>query len=134
MADTFPFELVSPQRLVVSEPVASVVVPGSEGEFEIMAGPAPFLATIRPGVLVVKPASGAPRKVFVRGGFADVSPTGLTVLAEEAVPVETLKPERILEAIKNAEEDLADATDSLTKAQAALTLNQLREVKAALGF
>ncbi len=134
MADTFPFELVSPERLVVSEPVASVVVPGSEGEFEIMAGHAPFLATIRPGVLVVKPASGTPRKVFVRGGFADVSPTGLTVLAEEAVPVEALKPERILQAIQNAEEDVADATDSVQKAQAALTLSQLREVKAALGL
>mgnify|MGYP001367775859 CR=1 FL=1 len=131
-ASTFQFELVSPERLLVSEAARSVVVPGSEGEFEVMAGHAPFMTTVRPGVLRVTTASGGTERIFVRGGFADVNASGLTILAEEAVPVENLKPEQIAQAIKDAEEDLADARDHAKKAEAERHLAHLREVQMAI--
>jgi F-type H+-transporting ATPase subunit epsilon len=132
MANTFLFELVSPERLLVSEQVRSVVVPGSEGEFEVMKAHAPFLTTLRPGVLRVTTEAGGQQRIFVRGGFADVNAGGLTVLAEEAVPVESLRPDQIAQAIKDAEEDIADAKESAKKAEAERHLSHLREVQAAL--
>lgn len=131
-AETLQFELVSPERLLVSEAVRSVVVPGSEGEFEVMAGHAPFMTTLRPGVLKVTTAAGGSERIFVRGGFADVNAAGLTILAEEAVPVDSLKPEQIAQAIKDAEEDIADARDQAKRAEAERHLAHLREVQVAL--
>ena len=86
---TFSFELVSPTRLVFSGEVEQVDVPGAEGDFGVLAGHAPFVATLRPGVLTIRDAGGA-KRLFVRDGFAEVSAKGLTVLAETAVPVEDL--------------------------------------------
>ena len=84
MADLH-FELVTPERLVLSEEVHMVVVPGSEGEFGVMAGHAPFMSTLRDGELAVyRSASGSPERIPVSGGFAEVSERGLTVLAEKA--------------------------------------------------
>lgn len=77
------FELVTPARLVRSEDVHMVVVPGTEGEFGVLEGHAPFMSTIRDGVVqVYKTAGAAPESIVVRGGFAEVNETGLTVLAE----------------------------------------------------
>ncbi len=79
------FELVTPDRLVMSEDVHMVVVPGSEGESGIMAGHAPYMTTLRNGEIAVYRSSGAaPERVAVTGGFAEVSDKGLTVLAESA--------------------------------------------------
>jgi F-type H+-transporting ATPase subunit epsilon len=79
------FELVTPERLVLSEDVYMVVVPGTEGEFGVLQGHAPFMSTVRDGALKVYARDGAePRTIQVRGGFAEVSETGLTVLAEQA--------------------------------------------------
>jgi len=133
MADPFSFELVSPERLLLSEPVLQVVVPGSEGEFTVQKNHAPFMSTIKPGVVAVTPTSGAVQRYFVRGGFADVGATGLTILAEQAVPVESLDPALLASEIKDAEEDLADARDDATRTAAATKLAQLRDVQAALG-
>ena len=84
MADLH-FELVTPEKLVMSEDVHMVVVPGTEGEFGVLAGHAPFMSTLRDGELAVyRTASGAPEKINVSGGFAEVSDKGLTVLAESA--------------------------------------------------
>ena len=84
MAD-FHFELVTPEKLVMSEDVYMVVVPGAEGEFGVMAGHAPFMSTLRDGDLAVYRTAGAsPEKIPVSGGFAEVSDRGLTVLAESA--------------------------------------------------
>ncbi len=84
MADLH-FELVTPERLVRSEAVHMVVVPGSEGEFGVMAGHAPFMATLKDGELkVYKSAGGAPESIAVSGGFAEVGEQGLVVLAESA--------------------------------------------------
>jgi len=86
MADPFSFELVSPERLLLSEQVAQVVVPGTEGEFTVLKNHAPFMSTIKPGVVTVTPVSGQPMRFYVRGGFADVNGSGLTILAEQAIP------------------------------------------------
>ena len=84
MADLH-FELVTPERLVRSEDVHMVVVPGSEGDFGVLAGHAPFMATIRNGELAIYRASGAePERIAIEGGFAEVNDRGLTILAERA--------------------------------------------------
>ncbi|MCX5477637.1 F0F1 ATP synthase subunit epsilon [Kaistia geumhonensis] len=133
MAESFNFELVSPERLLLSEQVAQVVVPGAEGEFTVLKNHAPFMSTIKPGVVTVTPTSGAPQRYFVRGGFADVSENGLTILAEQAVPVDSLDAATIAQQIRNAEEDLADARDDASRTAAATKLAQLKDVAAALG-
>jgi F-type H+-transporting ATPase subunit epsilon len=79
------FELVTPERLVRSEDVYMVVVPGTEGEFGVLAGHAPYMSTIRDGDLAIYRSSGAePERIQIRGGFAEVNENGLTVLAESA--------------------------------------------------
>lgn len=84
MADLH-FELVTPEKLVMSDDVYMVVVPGTEGEFGVLAGHAPFMSTLRDGDLAVyRTAGSAPEKIPVSGGFAEVSDRGLTVLAESA--------------------------------------------------
>jgi F-type H+-transporting ATPase subunit epsilon len=84
MADLH-FELVTPERLIRSEDVHMVVVPGSEGEFGVLAGHAPFMSTIRDGeVAIYKTAGAAPERIAIEGGFAEVNEKGLTVLAEKA--------------------------------------------------
>src|SRR5258705_11922827 len=85
MAEPFTFELVSPERLLVSEAVESVVIPGTEGEMTVMALHAPVMTTVKPGVVTVKPVSGAEERYVVFGGFADILPSGCTLLAESAV-------------------------------------------------
>ena len=127
------FELVSPAKLLFSGDVASVTIPGSEGDMGILAGHAPVLATLRPGVVTVTRDSGAAERIFVRGGFADVTPEGLTILAEEAILLADLSAERIASEIKDAEEDVADAKDAVVRDRAQTTLTQLRELRGALG-
>ena len=133
MADPFQFELVSPERLLMSEPVDEVVVPGEEGYFTVLKGHAPFMSTLRPGVIDVKREGAANAdRIFVRGGFADVSAGGLTVLAEQAIPLAEVDAEELAGDIRNAEEDVADASDASKKAAAELRLHQLKEVQSAM--
>ena len=131
MADPFQFELVSPERLLLSGPVDQVVVPGSEGYFTVLKGHAPFMSTLRPGVVDVMRGAGDIR-IFVRGGFADVSGDGLTILAEQAIPLDEVDAARLAQEVKNAEEDVADAKDGEAKDIAELRLYQLKEVRTAL--
>ena len=123
---TFHFELVSPERLVFSGEVEQVDVPGEEGEFGVFAGHAPYVATLKPGMLKIYGASGAPQRIVVHGGFAEVGPTGLTVLAEQATPAEEFDPAMIAEAIKDAEEDIADAKSDVARDKARQRLEQLQ--------
>lgn len=131
MADPFQFELVSPERLLMSEPVDGVVVPGSEGYFTVLKGHAPFMSTLRPGVVDIVRGNDTMR-VFVRGGFADANANGLTILAEMAIPVADIDAAQLAQEVKNAEEDVADARDGTTRDAAETRLAQLREVQAAL--
>lgn len=134
MAEAFQFELVAPERLLMSEAVDQVVVPGSEGYFTVLRGHAPFMSTLRPGVVDVTPAGGgAAERIFVRGGFADVNADGLTILAEQAIPLGEVDAAMLAQEVKNAEEDVADAKDGATKDAAELKLQQLKEVQVALG-
>ena len=123
---TFHFELVSPERLVFAGEVNQVDVPGEEGEFGVLAGHAPYVATLKPGMLKIYGASGAPQRIVVRGGFAEVCATGLTVLAEQATPAEEFDPATIAAAIKDAEEDVADAKSDVVRDKACQRLEQLQ--------
>lgn len=132
MAELFQFELVSPERQLLSEQVAEVIVPGSEGEYGVLKDHSPFMTTIKPGILKVRTDGGELVEYFVRGGFADVAPGGLTVLAEQAVPVKEISSEQLDQQIKDAEEDVADAKDDAAKQKAETTLAQLLAVVEAL--
>lgn len=131
--DSFAFELVSPERLLLSEPVTAVIVPGTDGEFTVLANHAPFMSTLKPGVVTVTQAAGGTEKFFVRGGFADIDGKGLTILAEQAVPLESLDAARLAAEIQDAEEDVADARDDLARTAAQTKLDQLKELRSALG-
>ena len=128
----FHFELVSPERLVFSGEVSQVDVPGEAGEFGVLAGHAPYIATLKPGVLTIYGEDGAQR-IVVRGGFAEVGPTGLTVLTEQATPAAELDAATIAQAIKDAEEDVADAENAAARDKARERLEQLNTLKSALG-
>ncbi|MBX3570135.1 MAG: F0F1 ATP synthase subunit epsilon [Rhizobiaceae bacterium] len=125
MAESFQFELVSPERLLVSEKVESVVIPGSEGEMTVMANHAPVMTTIKPGVVTVKPASGAEERYVVFGGFADILPTGCTLLAESAVSVKDFDRADIARRIEAAKAELAAHTDHGARTKAEEFLHQL---------
>ena len=131
MADPFKFELVSPERLLLSEQVDQVVVPGAEGYFTVLKNHAPFMSTLRPGVVDIT-RGGSTERIFVRGGFADVGVGGLTILAERAIPLSEIDPDMAAQAVRNAEEDVADAKDGATRDAAELRLSQLKEVQAAI--
>jgi F-type H+-transporting ATPase subunit epsilon len=109
MADNFNFELVSPERLLISELVSEVVIPATEGEMTVMARHAPTMTTIKPGVVSVKRASGEVVKYVVFGGFADVTPEGCTLLAESAVQLSELNRETLAKRIDAARAELEDA-------------------------
>jgi len=133
MAEPFQFELVAPERLLTSGEVDQVVVPGAEGYFTVLKGHAPMMSTLRPGVVDVTPAGGGTvDRIFVRGGFADVDVDGLTILAEQAIPLAEVDSDVLAQEVANAEEDVADAKDDAARAAAELRLNQLKEVQAAL--
>jgi F-type H+-transporting ATPase subunit epsilon len=127
---TFHFEIASPEKLVFEGEVEHVVVPGSEGDFGVMAGHAPLIAMLRPGVLAILGPSE--RRFVIKGGFAEVNPLGLTVLADYAVPVEDLDRAVLAGQIKDLEEDVADAKDGPARDRAAQKLDQLRAVQASL--
>ena len=87
MTNTVEFELVSPERLVKSQPVEMVVVPGAEGDLGVLPGHSPLIAEVRPGVIDIRERGEISEQIFVSGGFCEVSPKRCTVLAEEAIPV-----------------------------------------------
>ena len=103
---TLHFELVSPEKLVFTGEVEQVDVPGMEGDFGVLAGHAPYVSTLRPGILTVH-ATGGEQKIVVLGGFAEVSAQGLTVLAELAESVEDIDRAMIAKRISEMEERAA---------------------------
>ena len=125
------FELVSPAKLLFSGDVASVNIPGTEGDMTIMPMHAPVLSTLRPGIVVVTKDSGAPEKIFVRGGFAEVNAKGLTVLAETAIASGDLDAGALAAQIKSAEDEVAAAKDDESKRRANENLEHLKGLMAA---
>lgn len=132
MAEAFKFELVSPERLLISETVEAVVIPGTEGEMTVMANHAPVMTTIKPGVVTVKPASGSEQRFVVFGGFADILPSGCTLLAEEAVAVQDINRDDLARRIQDAREDVNDAKTDASRAKAQEYLDHLATLQGSL--
>jgi F-type H+-transporting ATPase subunit epsilon len=128
---TFHFDLVSPEKLLFAGEVTQVDLPGSEGDLGVLAGHAPLVTTLRPGIIVVF-REGGDLRVVVNGGFAEVGPAGLTVLADMAVPVEEFDRAVLAGEIKDTEDDVADATDGWRRDKLAHRLDQLKALQAAL--
>jgi F-type H+-transporting ATPase subunit epsilon len=134
MAETFKFELISPEKVLVSQDVAEVIVPGSEGDFTVLPRHAPLIATLRPGVLRIPGLDGRLAAIYVRGGLADVGPDRLSVLAEQAIPLNEVDRALIAREIKTAEDDLAEAQDEDNKRLAVDTLERLRSLSDSLNL
>ncbi|RCW80304.1 F0F1 ATP synthase subunit epsilon [Phyllobacterium bourgognense] len=132
MAEAFQFELVSPERLLLSEQITEVVVPGTEGYMTVMAHHAPLMATVKPGVVAVKTPDGKLDRYVVFGGFVDITPDGCTLLAESAVHVTDIRADELQNRIKDAQEDFEDATTREDRAKAEDLLGQLKTLEEAI--
>jgi F-type H+-transporting ATPase subunit epsilon len=127
---TFHLDLVSPEKLLFAGDVGQVDLPGSEGDLGVLAGHAPLVTALRPGIIVVFREEGDLR-VVVNGGFAEVGPAGLTVLADTAVPVAEFDPAVLAGEIRDTEERLA-AAEGRPRDLLANRLDQLKALQAAL--
>lgn len=132
MADSFNFELVSPERLLLSESASEVIIPGADGEMTVMANHAPVMTNVKPGIVEVKSASGSSNRYVVFGGFADILPDACTVLAESAVHVDDIDREALEERIQNTREDLQDAKTDAEKSLIAERLDNLMTLQDAV--
>jgi F-type H+-transporting ATPase subunit epsilon len=128
---TFQFDLVSPDRLLFSDQVDQVDVPGTEGDFGVLAGHAPYVATIKPGIVTVH-KGGDQLRIVVVGGFAEVSAKGLTILADMATPLDEFDRDVLSAQIRDTEEDVADAQDLAQRDRLTRRLDQLTVLQAAL--
>ncbi|MEM7747304.1 MAG: F0F1 ATP synthase subunit epsilon [Pseudomonadota bacterium] len=124
----FSFELVSPERVLMSESVEHVVLPGSEGLLGVLSGHSPAVVTLKPGVISVLSGSTVTRKIYVRGGFAEINPETVTVLAEHALDTEAADRDAIASEIEVAEKDLSDATTDDARFIAQSAVDALRSL------
>ena len=131
MTDTLHFSLVSPERELFSGNVKQVDAPGVEGEFGVLPMHAPFMTVLKPGVVRIYEEQGV-TPVFVRGGFADVTPAGLTILAEEAVRLSDVDAADIDAQIVRIRSDATDPGDETRRKLAAERLAYLEALRAAL--
>jgi F-type H+-transporting ATPase subunit epsilon len=132
MTDKITFDLVSPERLLLSEDADMVTVPGAEGEMGVMAGHMPLISTLKPGVIAVQGGSKGDGRYFVLGGFAEISAEKITVLAEEALPIEQMDAAMVDSRIHDAEEDILHAKTDAARARAVETVDSLKTLRAAL--
>lgn len=133
MADTLQFELVSPERLLLSEQVEMVIVPGTEGYFGVLPKHAPVISTLRPGVIDVYRGGAISQQYFVAGGFAEVNATGVTVMVDEAVPLADLNKAKADERRASAQDKLDKAGSDDEKRKAAAALRVAEEMAAVAG-
>ncbi len=130
MADTFKFELVSPERVLLSEDAEQVVLPGVQGDFAVLVNHAPMLSMLRPGVLDVQLPGGV-RRIFVKGGFAEVEPDRLTVLAQTAFDADASSAASNISAeLTTAQAELDDAKDDEARFLAQEAVDRLRGLQA----
>lgn len=130
MAQTFTFELVSPERVLLSVDAEQVELPGSEGDFTVLAGHAPVVASLRPGTIHSRSATGK-SSIFVHGGVADVRPTGLVVLAEKAFATDDVDVRQIESELAAAEAALAGAQDDEARRHISMAIEQMKLILAA---
>jgi F-type H+-transporting ATPase subunit epsilon len=128
MAEHIQFELVAPERLLLSQPVEMVVVPGVEGDFGVLPGHAPFVSTVRPGVIAVFEGSQVKQRIFVAGGFAEVTAERCTVLAEQAILVDDIDRAAVESEIRDTREDLGEAKDddARTRLEARIAIGEAK--------
>ncbi len=132
MPDKVEFELVAPEALVASAAADMVVVPGAEGDFGVLAGHAPLISLVRPGVIDVHDEGGVTMRIFVAGGFAEVTQARLTVLAEEAAPVDALDRGAIEARLDRAEKEAGAAETEKEKAAAEKEIGLARAMLASI--
>jgi F-type H+-transporting ATPase subunit epsilon len=132
MAEKIHFDLVSPERMLMSEDVDMVTLPGADGDFGVLPGHAPVLSSLRPGVIEVKGGETPDLRLFVRGGFAEVDAEKVIVLAEEAIPLAEFNVAALDARIRDTEEDLAAAKTEAERARVAEALDHLKLLRAAI--
>lgn len=125
MADTFRLELVTPASLYFSGEVEMVVIPGAEGDFGVLPNHAPLISTIRPGIVTVTKEGGKEEKLFISGGYADVTPTSCTVLAQEILQLKDITPALIEERTEEAKKTLRRTQSDVMKKKAEAELDVL---------
>jgi F-type H+-transporting ATPase subunit epsilon len=133
MADKVEFELVAPERLIMSQAVDMVVVPGAEGDFGVLPGHSLLLSTVRPGVIAVHNEGAVRERIFVGGGFAEVTPERCTVLADEAIPLQDIDRVEVESRLKDLRQDLADAKTDQERALLARRVQVAEAMLAAAG-
>ncbi|MGB0554762.1 MAG: F0F1 ATP synthase subunit epsilon [Alphaproteobacteria bacterium] len=126
--DKVEFELVSPEKLLLSRAVDMVVVPGAEGDMGVLPRHSPTITTVRPGTIVVYEGGAISDRIYIAGGFAEVSDNRCTVLAEEAIPVEDIDKAAAQQSLADAREDISSA-DSDTARKSAETAVAVAEAK-----
>lgn len=109
------FELVAPEKMLLAEPVEMVVVPGEDGDFGVLAGHSHLISNIRPGVIHIFANAEVQTRIFVSGGFAEITPDRCVVLAEDAIPVEDIDLDAVQTEIGDLNDDLQDASDDDTR-------------------
>ena len=132
MAEKIHFDLVSPERMLLSEDVDMVTLPGTEGYFGVLAGHAPVISTLRPGVIEVMGGATPGLRLFVRGGFAEVDAKKVIVLAEEAIPMTDFDVATLDRRLADMEEDLVAAKTDAERARVSEQIDHLRQLRAAL--
>ena len=129
-ATKIAFDLVSPEKLLLSAEADMVTVPGTEGYMGVMAGHSPIVTTLRAGMIDVN-ADGKDDRYFIRGGFAEIGPAKITVLAEEAIPMSELDIAVLDQRLKDAQEDELSAENDADRLRAAQLVDDLKLVRAA---
>ena len=129
---TFRFELVAPERVLFSGEVEAVELPATDGDMTVLPGHAPAMTTLKTGFVVLTERANQGRRVLVQGGFADVGPSGTTVLAERALPVEEITQDILDQEIVRAQMTYDSTDDVATKQAAEAMIAQLNEAKATL--
>lgn len=133
MADKVHFDLVTPDRLLLSTEVEMVVVPGAEGDFGVLPGHTPLISSLRHGTIDVHEDGKVASRLYVGGGFAEVNDRGLTVLAEEAIDLKDLSRADLEKRVKDTAEDVEDAKDDAQRMTAQAKLDHFKALLAALG-
>jgi F-type H+-transporting ATPase subunit epsilon len=131
MPDPFTFDLVSPEKIFLSEEVEMVVVPGAEGDFGVLIGHAPLISTLRPGVIGTYTGDKVDKRIFVAGGFAEVTGERCTVLAEEAMPIEDIDTVEAESRISAAREAIGAAGSDAARNKAEMELAVAEAMRAA---
>ena len=131
MADKLHFDLVSPERRVFAGEVDMVVVPGAEGDFGVLANHGPFMSTIRTGAIAVHSGNDVTR-TFIRGGFAEVTANGLTILAEEAIDLADVDTDAVSKSLTEAREDLGQARNDEERHEAEARIEKFQALLAEL--